>query len=170
MLTTGKFNWTIDMLALKNLYPDATPLRLKFYLRDKNNNLINEPLPVDKVFLAGFIDPATILRVEQVQPNCKSKNSVWNCDVFVPKGVNFVVLPALYYPQLLNVKVDGKKTNYQSIMFEGGLLAGITPLPGMRHQVQIEFRGLEWANLTSWCAWAVLLLLIGNRSTKKEMK
>jgi hypothetical protein len=160
-VTAGKLHTSIDMLAITNLYPDAAPLRLKFYLRDKNNNSINEPLPIDKVFLTGFIDPTTIMRVEQVQPYCQSTKSVWNCDINVPKGTNFVVLPALYYPKLLNVTVDGKKTNYQSIMFEGSLLAGVSPQAGMRHQIQIEFRGLEWANLTSRCAWLALLVMIG---------
>ncbi len=159
-LTAGKLQTTIDMHAQKNSYPDATPLRLKFYLRDKNNNTVNEPLPIDKVFLTGFIDPATIMRVEQVQPHCLSKNSIWDCDISVPNGVGFVVLPALYYPKLLNVTVDGKKTNYQSIMFEGSLLAGVSPQAGTRHQIKIEFRGLEWANLTSWCAWLELLLIM----------
>jgi hypothetical protein len=159
-VTTGKFKWDIDLQALKNLYPDATPLRLKFYLRDKNQQLVNEKLPIDKVLMTGFIDPATIMRVEQVQPHCDWLKSIWNCSVSVPDGVNFVVLPALYYPKLLNVKIDGKKVNYQSIMFEGSLLAGVSPQAG-RHQIRVEFRGLEWANLTSWCAWLALLALIG---------
>jgi hypothetical protein len=160
-VTTGKFKWVIDLQALKKLYPDTAPLRLKFFLRDKKNQLVNEKLPIDKAILTGFIDPATIMRVEQVQPHCDFLKSIWNCDVSVPNGVNFVVLPALYYPKLLNVKVDGKKVNYQGIMFEGSLLAGVSPEAGARHQIRIEFRGLEWANITSWCAWIALLALIG---------
>jgi hypothetical protein len=156
----GAIDWKIDMQASKNKFTDAAPLRVKFVLQDENNKILDEAIPLQAIVLAGFINPKEIMRVPQIQPYCQQAGNSSSCHVVVPDGVNFLVLPALYYPKLLKITLDGKPVAFQSIMYEGSLMAGIIPNAGADNKIEIEFTGLVWANWVSCCAWVLIGLLI----------
>jgi hypothetical protein len=159
-LTTGALDWNINLLTAKKLYPNSAPLILKFLLLNKNENIINETLPIDRVILTGYIDPAETLNITQVQSYCTQKKSISVCNVPVSKGINFIELPSLYYPKLLRVSLNGKPIAYQSIMVEGELLTGIVPEQGAMNRIHIEFQGLNWANWASWLAWILISFIL----------
>jgi hypothetical protein len=159
-LTPGELAWKIDLRDVKNVFKGPAPLRMKFVLLDKNDKVIMEDVPLDNIILTGFINPQEIMRVPQVQPYCQQDGNSSSCAVFVPAGVNFLVLPALYYPKLLRVTLDGKITAYQSIMYEGSLMAGIIPNAGANNKIEIKFTGLVWANWVSWFAWGLVAVLM----------
>jgi hypothetical protein len=106
------------------------------------------------------LNPADILSIRQTQSYCTQKKSITLCDVPVGQGMKFVELPALYYPKLLKLSVNGVSVPYQSILVEGELLAGIVPTQGILNHIQIEFRGLEWANLVSWAGWISIIFIL----------
>ncbi len=159
-LTPGLLNWNINLLAVKNRYPDSAPLLLKFLLLDKNDKAITATLPINHAILSGYLNPAEILSINQTQMYCTQKKSRTLCDVPVGQGIKFIELPALYYPKLLRLSVNGENAVYQSILVEGELLAGIVPIPSKLNHIQIEFRGLEWANLVSWAAWLLIVFML----------
>jgi hypothetical protein len=159
-LTLGPLLWNINLLAAKNRYTNSAPLVLKFLLLDKNDKVITETLPIEHALLTGYLNPADILSIRQTQSYCTQKKSITLCDVPVGQGMKFVELPALYYPKLLKLSVNGVSVPYQSILVEGELLAGIVPTQGILNHIQIEFRGLEWANLVSWAGWISIIFIL----------
>lgn len=61
-------------------------------------------------------------------------------------------LPVLYYPGLIRVRVDGAESPYGNV----GRFAAVD-LPAGRHEVDIEFVGVRWANWLSLAAWLGVL-------------
>jgi len=61
-------------------------------------------------------------------------------------------LPVLYYPGLLDVRIDGVAAEYLPLPHRSYVLATVDLPPG-RHEVTAEFRGLWWANWISGAAW-----------------
>jgi hypothetical protein len=167
-LNSTELNWSLNLIDAKN-HKDTVPLKLKFLLSDKNDNIIHETIPVKKIFLTGFINPAETLNVSEVQKHCETLHNIIHCDVSVASGINFVELPALYYPKLLKISLNGKQVPYQSILFEGKLVAGIVPVAGINNKISIEFRGIGWANMTSLIAW-ILLGLVVSESLVRRLK
>lgn len=77
------------------------------------------------------------------------------------KFPRMVQLPVLYYPNLLEVRLDGRKVDYTGLPNRYFTMVGLKLEPGT-HQISVEFVGLQWANLISLVAWAsVLLGLLG---------
>src|SRR5262249_41976647 len=64
-------------------------------------------------------------------------------------------LPVLFYPQLLEVRDNGKLVPYGSIDKYVGLR-----LDAGEHVVSICFRGLRWANRLSLAGWVGVLLVL----------
>lgn len=159
-LKTANFDWTINLSQAKNRYPDNAPLNVKFLLQDKNDNTVQTEVPLQKIFLTGYINSSETLNVNQIQKYCYQKNSMTTCDIPVGNEINFIELPALYYPKLLKISLNGKTIPYQSILFEGTLLAGIVPIAGTHNHIEMTFQGLNWANKTSWFAWFVVVFIL----------
>ncbi len=159
-ITAGAIDWKIDMQASKNKFTDPAALRLKFVLQNDRNETLDEALPLQTLVLTGFLPAKEIMRVAQVQPFCQVAGNDSTCNIAVPAGINFLVLPAMYYPKMLKITLNDKPTAYQSIMYEGSLLAGIIPNAGANNKIQIEFTGLAWANWVSICAWVLVGLLL----------
>ena len=61
-------------------------------------------------------------------------------------------LPVLFYPGLLDVRVDGLATPYLPLTYRSYVLVGVELPPG-QHDVTVRFRGLWWANWISGAAW-----------------
>jgi hypothetical protein len=67
-------------------------------------------------------------------------------------GACLVELPVLYYPGMLDVRVDGRKV---PCYLMGQNLA--VPLTRGPHQVHVRFVGLRWANALSTGCWGLVL-------------
>lgn len=67
-------------------------------------------------------------------------------------GNCFVQVPVLFYPGMLDVKVDGRKAPYYSM----GYTIGLAMTQGT-HQVDVKFVGLRWANHLSLGLWILTL-------------
>ncbi len=109
-------------------------------------------------FMIRFVPPGFLLNLDQVLPYCTHTNADISCSLIVSDTIHFMELPALFYPKLLKVTVNGKSVGYSSIVYKDKLMAGIKPELGVNN-IHIQFRGLPWANWissVSFFVWAIL--------------
>ncbi|MES2142187.1 MAG: hypothetical protein V4471_04810 [Pseudomonadota bacterium] len=96
------------------------------------------------------------LNFKEMQKNCVKLGQKLRCRLSVSNPSLFE-FPFLYYPDLLNVVVDGqKKIDYMPSRTENYWLVKL-PLSAGTHVVTITFAGLVWANWVSGLAWFVLV-------------
>jgi hypothetical protein len=67
-------------------------------------------------------------------------------------GVCLVELPVMFYPRVLDVRVDGRKV--PCYLLGHNIALPLAPGP---HEVKVRFVGLRWANRLSAACWAFLL-------------
>lgn len=99
----------------------------------------------------------TITPVTKTEKNCQHKQNALLCQLTITQK-SLVQLPALYYPAMLDVKVNGKSSKYQSLplgkkpkeywMINPMLLA-LNLKPG-NYEVEVAFTGLAFANKISF--------------------
>jgi hypothetical protein len=143
-LTPGKFYWNI---------PLGKPIKKNLFLEFKTDKKAD--IKLEEIDLAGFMSPASVMTVKQVQPFCRQQKTITRCQLYAPPRTKLIELPILYYPKLLSVTLNGQPVSYQGIVYKHSLIAGIVPKPGATNIVNIEFRGLEWANKASWMGWGL---------------
>ena len=90
--------------------------------------------------------------VNLTQQACRQSGPETACGISGPVEAGLVQLPVLFYPDLLDVRVDGLSASYHPTAYEGYLLVGLQ-LPSGSHDVRVRFRGLAWANWVSLVAW-----------------
>lgn len=103
---------------------------------------------------------ADAVPVTAIQPYCLRDGDTYRCHIPVSDAPAVVQLPALYYPRLLDVRVDGKAAPYLLTARDPYPMAGVRLEPGF-HAVDVRFRGLGWANWVSGVAWAGVLAILG---------
>lgn len=170
------------LLSVHDLHPG--PLNWNISLRDKNlTNIIFKlqkkgettyqtapSIPIEKIFLTGFVNPNEIVNVKQMEPHCHQNKTSTVCQINISEPVKFLELPIMYYPELLKIKLNGKVISYESIVYQGYLIAGIKPVLG-ENKVEVQFQGLVWANRVSWLAWIVWFgLLCGYLRTNNKCR
>jgi len=163
-LNNKMFNWKIPFKASK-----TTTTYLKFNLNSKSKK-INQ-ITLENFLLTGFLSQDETLSVKKVQSLCLQKNSFTQCNINVNKKIKLIELPILYYPQMLNITVNDRPTQYESILFKGYLIAGIKPQEGMNN-IKIKFIGLNWANkmsMLSWSLWVIILILVIKDYTRESL-
>lgn len=138
--------------------PEKNPLEIKFLSTVK-------PLQV-KIVIGGLFDSKKVLDVDAVKNDCHEEKANTQCKILVPSNVRLLELPIFYYPDLLNITLNGKPIPYISVLHHNRLLVGIMPNPGTLNTIEVKFQGLIWANYLSsfgWQLWVLLLLFIGLR-------
>jgi hypothetical protein len=104
-----------------------------------------------------FLNSSAVLSVNQVKKSCHPQNADTLCELNVPSSVHLLELPVLYYPALLNITLNGRPVTYQSVLNQKNLIAAVVPQPGV-NVIQIQFRGLLWANAISTFSFDLWLL------------
>lgn len=161
-LNPGKLEWNIPLPPTSTL-PNNKPILLQFKMKNENNK---EALPaldnlsLDRVLLTGFLKPTETLNVEQTKSACHQEKSTTVCKINVPITTKLIELPILYYPKLLFITLNGKPMNAEGVMYQGYLLASVTPDAGKMNDIRIEFRGLTWANKVSYFGWGIWLFVL----------
>ncbi len=151
-IKTGEFTWNIPISFAQH----KTATKLEFTTKNKSV----AKLPVQEFLLTGFLHEGEVMSLKQVAPSCTQQGNKKVCRIDVPVGVSAVELPALYYPQMLRITLNGKEVNYDSTIYQGKLLASIEPVAGTTNIITIEFTGMQWANKMSWLGWGLWLLLL----------
>ena len=96
----------------------------------------------------GAVAPSVgIMAVADTRPHCKVIRSVVNCDVNAATAVE-AQLPVLYYPSLLRITVNGKKSPYSPSADGAFVLALVLLKPGQNH-ISASFAGSRVGNVLS---------------------
>jgi hypothetical protein len=156
-LSAGSIHWKIPLDAIIKKLPPKVSLSLQFKM--------NQPadIHIDHLLLAGFLKPSQVLNVHDVAPHCFIQNSATICKVEANNDAKLIELPILYYPQLLKITLNGKPVAYQSVLYREHLITGIVPEPQKMNVIEIQFQGLQWANIVSaigWGWWVLACLLL----------
>ena len=100
----------------------------------------------------------------------QQQGAVTACHVNLEKPAS-VQLPQFFYPDMLDVKIDGRPVSYYPTLTKRYhmpgddlpyVLAGVD-VPAGEHVITTEYRGLVWANwlsAISWLAWVVLAVTL----------
>lgn len=110
------------------------------------------------------IDPSLItMPIGLTYPNCSKKDGYTMCTLHVPNnGETIAQLPVTYYPDLLNVEIDGNQAQYESSLYFNYYNVVTLKLSQGTHVIKTHFQGLFLANWISGLAWfGVFLCLIG---------
>ena len=122
------------------------------------------PLPAVRgrsVVLRGLPAEQTALPVRRTQQSCGQRGSETFCSLSVPPETGLVQLPVLFYPELLDVRVDGEAAPFLPLVDRTYALVGLRLPPG-RHEISIRFEGLGWANRVSAVAWLGLAIVVAS--------
>jgi hypothetical protein len=152
-LTYGPMVWS------EEIGPTDQFTIFSYHVLDENKKILEKDwknIPIDSIHLSGFTNLENVLNVKEVSPHCsQQKNSVY-CELNVADKIHMMELPVYYFPDMLEVVLNGKKIHYQSIYYHDYLLTTVTPLAG-KNNIQITFRGLVWANVLSLLFWGIWL-------------
>lgn len=100
------------------------------------------------------------LPVSRTQNDCTHVQKSTVCQISLPFDVNNVVqLPIFYYPDMLNVKVNGQKVSYFATQYDKFALVGLK-LPRGTYTIESYFQGLVWANWLSTFMWMVTIIAL----------
>jgi hypothetical protein len=159
-LKPGDFSWELPLSFLTKPAKDQY-VSLQFKMRDA------KPAPIiysDTILLTGFLNPHSSMTLAQLHSDCRQISDGALCHIAVPDKVDLLELPVFYYPDMLNITLNGRSVPYFSVLDGALLIVGIQPEPGQTNVINIQFRGLLWANFISvmcWSLWAALVVYLG---------
>ena len=160
-LKPGPLHLDIPFSRIKKIAKN-NPLLLQ--LKITKNHLETEfTVSIKKIFLAGFLRPAEVITATNTAPLCHQQKAETVCTIATNATTRLIELPTYYYPKLLNITVNGKITPYFGIRYGNRLITGIPALPGQVNHIQIQFRGLLWANtlsMTAWYLWGIFFVFV----------
>ena len=136
----------------------ATDKKFSFLLQvqgDAKQSLI----AVNEMVIDGFQQAASIITLEQMKHFCQRENGKTLCEIKSFAKPHLLELPILYYPHLLDIRLNGKPVKYFSVLNQKDLVAGIYTQPGVINIVSMRFAGLGWANTISCLGFIVWGLL-----------
>jgi hypothetical protein len=105
-------------------------------------------------------DANNFLGLDATKKYCQQKKTITECRVPALDSKKTIVLPILYYPELLRVTVNGNPVAYHAILDKKLLLAAVLNVPHVINYIKIQFQGLHWANELSLLGWICWLLLL----------
>ncbi len=112
---------------------------------------------VRSLVVRGLPPDGTALPVRLTEPSCRQGPETY-CSISVSAETGLVQLPVLFYPGLLDVRVDGQSTAYLPLVHRSYVLTGLRLPPGS-YDVRVRFAGITWANWVSGGAWLGLIAL-----------
>jgi hypothetical protein len=98
--------------------------------------------------------PIPVMRVSALQLSCLREVELMHCHIPIADHATNVQLPALFYPDMQQVEVDGRSARFFPIVLNELVLTGVQLEPGV-HDLTIRFHGVTWANRVSAFAWIV---------------
>ena len=155
-LKGGPLYWEIPLANAKKLPASIATVDVVF--KSTQKNIPNSTIILDKVAISGFQNNEEIINVKQAEAYCEPKSTTTVCQFDVAPEIKLIELPVLYYPDLLNITLNGKTIPYTSMLYSHFLIVAVKPLPGVLNTIKVEFRGLVWANTFSWIAWGLWLM------------
>jgi hypothetical protein len=148
-LETYSLQW---QLPLDKVVLDGPTFRMKFLIEPDG------PLYIQNFSLTNLSPAHSLIPVSETEKSFVQQGQERVGQITIAeKESELVQLPVLYYPQMLEVRVDGQKVNYVPTGNWYETLVGLKLSPG-QHKITAKFVGLEWANWISLISWLGLLL------------
>ena len=160
-LKEGPFQWNFPLSQYKNKKINQ-PLILEFKLQGVNTQT-TYLIHLNKIELNGFIPYPTLISVDKVTPFCHQQKENTLCQIPISQATQWLALPIYFYPDLLLITLNNKPVPYFGILYKNHLITGINAIPGQMNTVNIQFRGLLWANTLSsmgWGLWGLFFVYI----------
>ncbi len=160
-LSPGPFTLSVTVPIPPESRAAGKPFRLSFFsdgplnVKDGAGNVVCRY--VGRVFSMAF-DGVNMVPASQIERNRHQRGPTTVCPVNLSYA-STVQLPVLYYPNVLEVEVDGKEARCFPTLDGVFLLIGVD-LPAGFHEITVRFSGLAWANYLSLAGWVILLALI----------
>jgi hypothetical protein len=139
------------------------PVQLDFNKNNSQHDIVKQVLAQ---LPKNFNVDGTLL-VSDVIKYCDQDKETTVCKLQVPAGIQQVQLPFMFYPDMIDLTINGKPAEIQSAPDDGRLVVLIKSLPDQINVIKIKFVGIPWANLLSqitWGVWGVYFCLIYGRS------
>ena len=156
MLESGPFVWNLDLKDVS--------YKKGFSLKFISSNTFTTPtdkrdlaISVQSLLVQNLNRNANTLPLKDTESRCSRKGVETYCALSIPPTVSVVQLPALFYPNLLDVRVDGIRVAYLPLVHRQYLLVGVPIQPGF-HNISVKFTGLSWARWVSLVSWIGLIL------------
>jgi hypothetical protein len=156
-LKPGQFHWRIPLSDLTHASNNSL-VSLQFKTEGMEKKSSDVLIKIKEIYLAGFLAPNNTLFLKQIPNMCQQSKAHTICKINVPPGIEQLELPVFYYHDMLNILVNGKPVAYESILQGRYLIAGIKPEVGVENVIDIQFRGLLWANFLSSISWLLWVL------------
>lgn len=106
--------------------------------------------------LAEIPSSAVTLPIASTLGSCNRDGKHTQCNFYTQAAENTIQLPLTYYPDMLDVRVNGKETQYFSSLYMDYYNVVTLKLPSGSYIVTSTFRGLGWANWLSVMSWMVV--------------
>lgn len=168
-ITTNYFDWKIPLFSpTPDIKTSFFTLQFKsdpsYHLSDIFPESHDKQAHAVDVNYIRFIDwplmPAT-----QTQQYCHLSGIKTVCAINSLNNATWVQLPILYYPDLLDITIDGQPASIighsLSEKNQSDVLTDVWLTPG-KHTITAYFRGTPWANTISIIAWLIFLILTLN--------
>ncbi|MBV8802114.1 MAG: hypothetical protein JO131_03960, partial [Gammaproteobacteria bacterium] len=153
----GAFLWEFIIPKIPNI---VNTRRITFEVISRNKQA-NSSTKMYIMTLTGFLNPNKTVFLNQLSSHtCLQKSNITFCSLMIPKDIELLELPVFYYPEMLNITLNGKPIAYESIRHGSYLIVGIQPNPSTLNNIQIQFRGLLWANFICMGGWLLFLFFI----------
>lgn len=138
---------TFNYVPVKNIIakPEVPGAQEAYLMLSEKTPIVSEPLTMP---------------VSRAQTDCTHVKKYTICNLVLPLEVNNVVqLPIFYYPDMLNIKVNGQKVNYFATQYDKFTLVGLV-LPRGTYTIESYFQGLPWANWMSVFMWIMTIIIL----------
>lgn len=112
---------------------------------------------VESLQFLGLAPEQNVLPAQTVQKMSRVEGDTVICNIHVTAETGIVQLPAMYYPGLLDVRVNSKKTDYFPTFQRPFHWMASIRLPPGDHRVSVRFVGDRLGNAVSWIATIGLL-------------
>lgn len=166
IIAPGSFEWNIPIGQLKD---KSKIISLHFfvdkpYIPSKVNPTSHDnrslAVKVSSLTLLHLSPESSLVPVESIEKNCARRGSRKICDVTTSEKARIAQLPLLYYPDLLDIKVNNKALPYFPTGYKSEfVLASLNLQPGT-YKINLAFRGYWLANWLSGVAWIMLLSVV----------
>ncbi|WP_267383223.1 hypothetical protein [Cyanobacterium sp. uoEpiScrs1] len=154
---------------LKNLKFHEGLFRLKFIVQGDIEQGQRPRIELDNFAFEGMSVEDTIIPLDMTKDKCVSQGTKTSCEVSVGAQAGVVQLPAIYYPRMQRVTINGRLVEYFPVNYYDYNLVGLRLKPG-NHNIQVTFTGLDWANSISFIAWLSVIVIAVTLNTNNIKK
>lgn len=146
-------------IPFDSIQTQGKTFNLKFLIDGKTKDGKSLYIRMKYLHFEGLSPQNTLLPVAQTQEMCTQQGIITDCLIGVPKQLEAVQLPILYYPKMQKIWVNDQLTEGFPTNYRDFNLVSLKLTQG-QHKIRVQFVGLVWANWISLFSWLGLIITI----------